>query len=82
MRHIVQYIYVIMFKRIFWNNPTAVTDCLRFHWSEKANYHIIKIYWFTRLVFGLNQSASMLEGTIKIHFENYIEMFRELTERE
>ena len=31
-------------------------DCLRFHWSEKANYDIIKIYRFARLVFGLNQS--------------------------
>ena len=25
MRHIVQYIYGIVFKRIFWNNPAAVT---------------------------------------------------------
>ena len=56
-------------------------DCLRIHWSEKANYDIIKIYWFTRFVFGLNQSPFMLEGTLKIHFENYIGMFRELIER-
>ena len=25
LRHIVQYIYAIVFKIIFWNNPTAVT---------------------------------------------------------
>ena len=56
-------------------------DCLRFHWSEKANCDIIKIYRFTRLVFGLNQSPFILEGTLKIHFQNYIRMFRELTER-
>ena len=56
-------------------------DCLRIHWSEKANYDIIKIYWFTRFVFGLNQSPFMLEGTLKIHFENYIGMFCELIER-
>ena len=49
--------------------------------SEKANYDIIKIYRFTRLVFGLSQSPFILEGIIKIHFENYIEMFRELIER-
>ena len=42
---------------------------------------MIKIYRFTRLVFGLNKSPSMLEGTLNIHFENYIGMFRELTER-
>ena len=40
-------------------------DCLRFHWSEKANFDIIKIYQFTRLVFGLNQSPLILEGTLK-----------------
>ena len=57
-------------------------DCLRFHWSEKANYDIIKIYRFTRLVFGLNQSPFILEGTSKIHFENYIGMFREMILRE
>ena len=58
-------------------------DFLRFHWSEKANYDIIKIYRFTRLVFGLNQSPFILEGTLKIHFENhkYIGIFRELIER-
>ena len=56
-------------------------DCLRFHWNEKANYDIIKIYRFTRLVFGLNQSPFILECTLKIHFENYTGMFRELIER-
>ena len=56
-------------------------DCLRFHWSEKTNYDIIKIYRFTKSIFGLNQSPFLLEGTLKIHFENYIGMFRELIER-
>ena len=57
-------------------------DCLRFHWSEKANYDIIKIYQFTRLVFGLNQSPFILEDTTKIHFEIYIGMFCELIQRD
>ena len=35
-------------------------DCLRFHWSKKVNYDVIKIYRFTRLVFGLNQSPFVL----------------------
>ena len=56
-------------------------DCLRFHWSEKANYDIIKIYRFTRLVFELNQSPFILEGTLKIHFQNYIGIFGELIDR-
>ena len=55
-------------------------DFLRFHWSEKANYDIIKIYRFTRLVFGLKQSSFILEGTLEIQFENYIGMYRELIE--
>ena len=57
-------------------------DCLIFHWSEKANYDIIKIYRFTRLFFGLNQSSFLLEGNLKIHFENYIGIFHELIGRE
>ena len=40
-------------------------DYLRFHWSEKANYDIIKIYQFAGLVFGLNQSPFVLEDTLK-----------------
>ena len=56
-------------------------NCLRFHWSEKSNYDIIKIYRFTRLIFRLNQSPFILEGTLKIRFKNYIGMFREVTER-
>ena len=56
-------------------------DFLRFHWSKKVNYDVIKIYRFTRLVFWLNQSPFVLEGILKIHFENYFGMFRELIER-
>ena len=56
-------------------------DCLSFHRSEKSNYDIIKIYRFTRQVFGLNQSPFILEGTLKIHFKNYIGMLQELIER-
>ena len=56
-------------------------DCLRFHWSEKVNNDIIKIYRFARLVFELNQSPFISEKTLKIHFENYIGIFRELIER-
>ena len=41
------------------------SDCLRFHWSEKANYDIIKLYRFARLVFELNQSPFVLEDTLK-----------------
>ena len=46
-------------------------DCLRVYWNEKATYDI-KIYRFTRLFFGLNQSPFILEGTLKVHLENYI----------
>ena len=38
-------------------------------------------YPFTRFVFELNQSPFILVGTLEIHLENYIVMFRELIER-
>ena len=39
---------------------------------------IVSIQRFTRLVFGLTQSPFILEGTLKKHFENYRESFKEL----
>ena len=54
---------------------------------EKASYDIIKIYRFTKLIFGLSQSPYILEDSFKKHLklkytsENYIGMFRELIER-
>ena len=33
---------------------------------------------FTRLVFGLNQSAFILEGTLRTHFHRYESMYLEL----
>ena len=51
--------------RIRENERDLRLHCLRFHWSENANYDIIKIYWFTSLVFGLNQSPFILDGTLK-----------------
>ena len=54
---------------------------------EKASYDIIKIYRFTKLIFGWSQSPYILEDSFKKHLklkytsENYIGMFRELIER-
>ena len=39
---------------------------------------IIEILRFTRLVFSLTQSPFILEGTLKKHFENYRDRFKEL----
>ena len=53
-------------------------DCLKFHWSGKLNYYMLKMCWFTRLVFGLDQSIFTLESSLKIHLRNYIQMYGEL----
>ena len=47
-------------------------DALRFHWVKNSDPSIIEINRFTRLVFGLNQSLFILEGTLKGHFQYYI----------
>ena len=53
-------------------------DVLRFHWVDSLESKIIEILRFTRLLFGLIQYPFILEGTLKKHFENYRESFKEL----
>ena len=43
-------------------------ESLKFHWVESLTNNTIQILRFTRLVFGLNQSPFILEGTLKTHF--------------
>ena len=51
---------------------------LRFHWVDSLESKTIQILRFARLVFGLTQSSFILEGTLKKHFQNYRESFKEL----
>ena len=53
-------------------------ESLKFHWIENLTNNTIQILRFTRLVFGLNQSPFILEGTLKTHFERYESMYLEL----
>ena len=53
-------------------------DVLRFHWVDSLESKNIEILRFTRLVFSLTQSPFILEGTLKKHFENYRDSFKEL----
>ena len=53
-------------------------ESLKFHWIENLTNNTIQILRFTRLVFGLNQSPFILEGTLKTHFERYKSMYLEL----
>ena len=53
-------------------------DVLRFHWVNSLKSKITEILRFTRLLFGLTQSLFTLEGTLKKHFENYRNSFKEL----
>ena len=53
-------------------------ESLKFHWIENLTNNTIQILRFTRLVFGLNQSPFILEGTLKTHFERCESMYLEL----
>ena len=53
-------------------------DVLSFHWVDSLESKIIETLRFTRLVFGLTQSPFILESTLKKHFENYRDSFKEL----
>ena len=53
-------------------------ESLKFNWVEDLTNNTIQILRFTRLVFGLNQSPLILEGTLKTHFERYESMYLEL----
>ena len=53
-------------------------EFLKFNWAENLTNNRIQILRFIRLVFGLNQSPLILEGTLKRHFERYESMCLEL----
>ena len=55
-------------------------DVLRFHWVKYSDPSIIEINKFTRLLFGLTQSPFILEGTLKEHFQCYINEYPTLIE--
>ena len=55
-------------------------DVLRFHWVKYSDPSVIEINRFTRLVFGLTQSPFILEGTLKEHFQYYINEYPTLIE--
>ena len=55
-------------------------DVLRFHWVKNSDLSAIEINRFTRLVFGLTQSPFILEGTLKEHFQYYINEYPTLIE--
>ena len=56
-------------------------DSLKFYWIESLANRAIQIYRFARLIWGLNQSPFILEGTLESHFEKYRELFLALIER-
>ena len=45
---------------------------LRFHWVKNSDPSVIDINRFTRLVFSLTLSPFILEGTLKEHFQYYV----------
>ena len=55
-------------------------DVLRFHWVKNSDSSVIEINRFTRLVFGLVRSPFIREGTLKEHFQYYINEYPTLIE--
>ena len=55
-------------------------DVSRLHWAKNSDPSVIEINRFTRLVFGLTQSPFILEGTLKEHFQYYIDEYPTLKE--
>ena len=53
---------------------------LRFHWVKNSDPSVIEINRFPRLVFSLTQSPFILEGTLKEHFQYYINEYPTLIE--
>ena len=56
-------------------------ESLKFHWIESLTNKSIQTCRFTRLLFGLNQSPFILEGTLRTHFDTYRNMYLELIEK-
>ena len=50
-------------------------ESLMFHWVDNLANNTNQILRYIRLVFGLNQSPFILEGTLKTHFERYESMY-------
>ncbi len=50
-------------------------DVLRFHWIDEENPSEVKVYRFTRALFGLNQSPFPLGGTLDQHLTSVEDEF-------
>ena len=53
-------------------------ESLKFYWFENLTKNAIHILRFNRLVFELNHSPFILEGTLKTYLERYESMYLEL----
>ena len=58
-------------------------DCLRFLWPENphdVNSEVV-VYRFSRVVFGLNASPFLLNGTMRHHFNKYLSVDPQFVEK-
>ena len=53
----------------------ADRDVLRFIWVDDVSKDPpdLRVYWFTRVVFGVSSSPFLLNATIRFHLEKYLE---------
>ena len=55
-------------------------DSLRFHWIKNKDPSQLQVYRFTRTLFGLVESPSLLGGTIEMHLDAWKETYPDATE--
>ena len=55
-------------------------DSLRFHWKE-PNREELKVYRFTRALFGLTSSPFLLAGVLNNHLDSWKDRYPELTKK-
>ena len=70
-------------QKAFWQIRIRVHErnSGRFQWIKNLDSNIVENNRFTRLVFGLTQSPFILEGTLKQHFQNYINEYPIVVEK-
>ena len=58
-------------------------DVLRFIWIDDITKHepVLRVFRFTRVVFGVSSSPFLLNATIKFHLECYLESNEEIVRR-
>ena len=78
----VQYCFVGTLKKLFHKSDSGneKKNALKLHWVKNQDPSVIEINIFSRLVFSLRQLSFPLECTLKEHFNNSKQEYRNVIE--